>query len=146
MIVFPVHFLKFKVHFLADLVKLFDFWLEMHVFLFQLETLFIEFLDLNLVTEIILKLSFGVFEFDPEGLNFDWESLDFNGLENNDHIKSFGEVISFVAGEVLYAGSEIIKRLLSEVCLVFEGADETVFGGVGEEAVGLGVESGELAD
>lgn len=67
-------------------------------------------------------------------------------MENNDHIKSFGEVISFVTWEVLYAGSEIIKRLLSEVGLVFEGADETVFGGVGEEAVRLGVESGELAD
>jgi hypothetical protein len=71
MIVFSVHFLKFEVHFLADLVKLFDFLLEMHVFLFQLETLFIEFLDLNLVTEIILKLSFRVFEFHSEGLNFD---------------------------------------------------------------------------
>lgn len=34
MIVFPVHFLKFEVHFLADFVKLFDFLLEMHVFLF----------------------------------------------------------------------------------------------------------------
>jgi hypothetical protein len=43
----------------------------MGVLVFQVETVFIEFLDLNLVTEIILKLSLGVFEFDSEGLDFD---------------------------------------------------------------------------
>ena len=93
-----MHFLEFKVHFLADLIELLDLGLVLEFLFFEKEALFVEFLDLDLVTEIIFELSFGIFESNSERLDFNWESLDFNGLEDNDHIHSFREIIFFVAG------------------------------------------------
>ena len=104
-VIFSVHFLEVEVHFLTNLVELLDLRLVLEFLFFQEEALFVEFLDLNLVTEIIFKLSLRVFKFYPKRLDFDGKALDFNGLENNNHIHSFREIILFIAREVLYAGS-----------------------------------------
>jgi hypothetical protein len=42
----------------------------MEFLFFKKEALFIEFFDLDLVTEIIFELSFGIFELDSERLDF----------------------------------------------------------------------------
>ncbi len=70
----------------------------MEFLFFKKEALFIEFFDLDLVTEIIFELSFGIFELDSERLDFNWETLDFDGLEDYDHIHTFRQIIFFVAG------------------------------------------------
>lgn len=69
-VVFSVHFLEFKVHFLADLIELLDLGLVLEFLFFEKEALFVEFLDLDLVTEIIFELSFGIFESNSERLDF----------------------------------------------------------------------------
>ncbi len=106
MIIFSVHFLEVEVHFLANLVELLDLRLVLKFLFFEKEALFVEFLDLNLVTEIIFKLSLRVFKFDPKRLDFDGKTLDFNCLEDDNHIHSFREIILFIAGEVLYPRSK----------------------------------------
>ena len=61
MVILPVHFFKLRIELLADHIHFLNLLFVLQVLFLLTEGLFVELLDLDLVTEIILQLALRVF-------------------------------------------------------------------------------------
>ena len=85
----------------ADFAQFVDFFPVLFPFSLEGEAALRQFSDLNFIILGIEELSFWLFEFNSQHLDFIWESLYFNSLKHNNELNIVAQICFLVVWQIL---------------------------------------------